>query len=150
MDLKNQKKLAARILKVGKTRVWFDPNRLTEIKEAITGKDVNSLINDKAIQAKPKKGVSRGRARKLHEQKKKGRRKGIGSRKGRATARSNPKREWMNRVRMQRNFLKELKDKKYLNNSTYRMLYGKVKGGFFRSKRHIKLYLEESNLIQKK
>lgn len=149
MNLKNQRKLAARILNVGKTRIWFDPNRLTEIKEAITGKDIGSLIKDKAVQAKPKVGVSRGRARKLHEQKKKGRRKGVGSRKGKATARSNPKRGWMNRVRMQRNFLRNLKDKKYIDNSIYRMLYRKIKGGFFRSKRHLKLYLDEANLIQR-
>src|SRR3989344_8759784 len=109
MDLKNQKRLAARMLKVGTTRVWFDPSRLTEIKEAITGRDVSSLIKDKAIQSKPKRGVSRGRARKFHEQRKKGRRKGIGSRKGKATARLNPKREWMNNVRLQRKFLKDLK-----------------------------------------
>ena len=56
----------------------------------------------------------------------------------------------MAKIRIQRKFLAEIKEKKLLDSKTYRPLYLKAKGGFFRNKRHIKLYLEEHNLINKK
>ena len=71
MNLSNKKRIAATLLKSGETRVWFDPDRLQEIKEAITKADIRKLINDLAIQAKPKTGVSRFRARKLQSRKEK-------------------------------------------------------------------------------
>ena len=42
-----------------------------------------------------------------------------------------------------RAFLKELRDKGIISKEDYRVLYAKVKGGFFRSKRHIKLYIAD-------
>jgi len=53
-------------------------------------------------------------------------------------------------VRGQRNFIKELKDKSLVEGKTYRNLYSKVKGGYFRNRRHIKLYLEENKLFIEK
>ena len=148
MDLKTQKRLAAKILKIGKNRVWFDPDRLQEIKEAITKADLKALVRTLAIQAKPKKGISRFRTRKLLLQKRKGRRKGKGTRKGSRTARLPAKRSWINKIRVQRKFLKLLKSKKFINSKIYSKLYLMAKGNYFRSKRHIKLYLEEAQLIQ--
>ena len=87
MQLDTKKRLAAQILKCSKNRIWFDVDRLEDIKEAITKADIRSLIADKAVKEKPVKGVSRTRARKTALQKRKGRRKGIGSRKGKKTAR---------------------------------------------------------------
>ena len=149
MDLKVQKRIAASALGVSPKRIWFDPNRLAEIKESITKIDIRSLIRDKAIQKKQKRGISGFRSKKIKIQKSKGRRKGEGSKKGAKKARLNPKREWMIKVRLQRAFLKELKKKKILTTQDYRPLFRKVKGGFFRSKRHIKLYLGEHNLVNK-
>ena len=149
MQLDNQKRLAAQVLKCSKKRVCFDQDRLEDIKEAITKADIRSLINDKTIKAKPVKGVSRARARKIAVQKRKGRRKGLGSRKGKKTARLPKKVAWMNKIRIQRNFIKEIRSKKIIAKSNYQTLYLKAKGGFFRSKRHIKLYIEEHNLVQK-
>ena len=40
MNLKLQKELARKVLKVGKDRVWIDPDHLEEIKEAITRADI--------------------------------------------------------------------------------------------------------------
>jgi len=54
----------------------------------------------------------------------------------------------MIKIRLQRTFLKELYDKEYLTTEVYRDLYKKAKGGFFRSKRHIKLYVDDNNLAQ--
>ena len=149
MKLKLQKRLAADILKCSEKRIWFDPTRLEDIKEAITKIDVRSLINDRAIKEKPVKGVSRVRARKIALQKRKGKRKGAGSKKGKKTARLSKKAAWIRKIRIQREFLKELRDKGLVSKSDYHSLYQKSKGGFFRSKRHIKLYLEERGLVKK-
>ena len=47
------------------------------------------------------------------------------------------------KIRNQRKFLKELKDKKIINKKVGSDLRSKAKGGFFRSKRHIKIFLEK-------
>ncbi len=150
MKLKTQKRLAAQVLKCSPKRVRFDEDRLEDIKEAITKADIRALIIDKAISRKNKKGISRIRAKKRAAQRRKGKQKGQGSRKGKKTARAPKKNEWMNRIRLQRLFLKELKENELINNNTFRLLYNKAKGGFFRSKRHIKIYLEEHDLVNKK
>ncbi|MBU0980676.1 MAG: 50S ribosomal protein L19e [Nanoarchaeota archaeon] len=151
--MKLQKKLAASLSGVSESRVKIDLEKLDELggsvddlKQSITKNDVRSYINSGVIIIRPKRGTSRGRARKLMIQKRKGRRRGPGSRKGKANARFPAKQEWMNRIRKQRSFLKEIKDKEEITPNMFRQLYRKAKGGFFRSKRHIKLYLEEHGL----
>ena len=150
MELKNQKLLAAKVLKCSAKHIRFDSTRLEDIKEAITRIDIHSLISDKAIYALPIKSASKYHARKAKIQKRKGRRSGQGSRKGKANARLNKKRSWIATIRLQRKFIKELKDKSLIDAKTFKDLYAKSSGGFFRSKRHIKLYLEEHGLIKKK
>lgn len=150
MRLSLQKRLAASIAGCSEKRIKFDNDRLDEIKEAITKVDVRSLIKDKAIVVGKKKKASRFRARKKKRQKIKGRQKGYGRRKGKKTARLSNKENWINKSRLQRKFLRFLRDKKIISKPTYRELYLKVKGGFFRSKRHIKLYIEEHKLSEKK
>ncbi len=143
MKLNVQKRVVADSEKVSSKRVKLDPRRLSEIKEAITKKDLHDLMDEGAIKIVPKKGVSRSRARKHQKQKRKGRRRGPGTREGKAGARADTKETWTKRIRLQRKFLKELKDKEIISNQVYRELYMKAKGGFFRSKRHIKLYLDK-------
>ena len=58
MTLRNQKRLAARIMKCGVTRVWIDPTRIKDAQEAITGQDIRRLINDGIIKKLPKQGLS--------------------------------------------------------------------------------------------
>ena len=72
------------------------------------------------------------------------------SRKGKFSARANPKLVWMRSVRAQRKFLKELKDKDLLITGCFWELYRKSKGGFFRSIRHIKLFIKEKGLVKEK
>jgi large subunit ribosomal protein L19e len=148
MKLDTKKNLVSKIIKGSAKRAKFDPARLDEIKEAITKKDLKGLIKNGAIDIVQKDGVSRARARARQAQRKKGRQRGAGSRQGSANARLNTKLVWMNKIRLQREFLKELKDKELIDNATYRDLYMKAKGGFFRSKRHIKLYINELGLTK--
>ena len=150
MKLNLQKRLAAQILKCSEKKIQFDNTRLADIKEAITKADIKSLIFEKVIKKKPTKNTSKYRARKKAIQKRKGRQRGHGSRKGSLSARFPKKRVWINKIRLQRKFLKELKDKKMITPSIYQQLYMKAKGGFFRNKKHIKLYLEEHHLVKKK
>jgi len=148
MRLSSQRELSAQMLGAGKSKVWFDPERLSEIKEAITKGDIRSLIKKKVIQHRPELGSSRVRARKRLVQKRKGRQQGLGSRKGSRGARLTKKEAWMITVRGQRAFAQELKTKGLVDTKAYRDLYSKIKGGYFRNKRHIKLYLTEHKLFQ--
>lgn len=147
MKLKTQKRLAAKLLNAGKTRVWFDPGRLDDIKEAITKADLRSLIKSGIIKKKPITGISRFRTRKRLLQKRKGRQQGAGSRKGTRTARLSSKQEWMNKIRAQRNLIYALKKRKIITNETFNLLYKKSKGGFFRSRSHVMLYLNENKML---
>ena len=144
-----QRRLAAQVLKCGENRVKFDPDKLSEIKEAITKADVRSLARNGSIFKTRVHNTSRFWRRKIKIQKSHGKRKGFGSRKGKKTARQNPKRTWINKIRLQRNFIKSLRDKKSIESSAYHELYMKSKGGFFRSLRHLKLYTVERGLIKK-
>lgn len=141
-----QKRMAAKILKCGVSRIWIDPKRVAEVNEAITNADIRRLIKNGVIVKKPKIGISSGRKNKIRKQKQKGRRKGHGSRKGALGARSPRKREWIKRIRGIRAFLKQLRDEKKIDNLKYRDLYKKAKGGFFRSKAHVKHYLEREGI----
>ena len=143
-----QRRLAAQILKCGKNRIRFDPDRLEDIKEAITKTDVRSLINNGAISKKRVLNTSRFWTRKKRLQKISSRQKGFGSRKGKKTARLAPKRAWINKIRLQRSFIKSLRDKNLLTSADYNELYMKSKGGFFRSIRHLKLYTKERGLLK--
>jgi len=148
MRLKSQRRLAAQLLDVGENRVWFDNDRMEEIKEAITKADIYKLIKDFAIQARPQQGSAGYKRRKKYSKKRKGRQHGQGSRKGTWNARLSQKESWMTRIRLQRALLKNLRKRKIIDPKTYRMLYMKVKGGFFRSKRHVLLYLGEQGILK--
>jgi large subunit ribosomal protein L19e len=149
MIYKTRKLIAARILKCSPKRVRLDPKELGEIKEALTREDLRGLIHDGIIQKMQKKGVSRSRAKVRHLKKRKGQQKGPGKRKGKATARTPKKLQWMNKIRLLRQFLRELKEKQMLDRATYRDLYRRSKGGFFRSRRHLIMYINEHKLIKK-
>ncbi len=56
----------------------------------------------------------------------------------------------MGRIRKQRTFMKETRDKEIITKEVYRNLYMKAKGGFFRSIRHLKMYMNEHALFTKK
>ena len=150
MNLKVQKRLAAQILKCSQKRILFDEQSLDHIKEAITKRDIKSLIADKIIIAKPARGISKVRTHIQKKQKRKGLQKGAGSRKGNPTARYNKKKRWVNYIRVQREFLQELKKKSLITNQTFTEALSKAKGGFFRNKKHLKGYLEENKLFKKK
>ena len=144
--LDSQRRMAAQVLKCGTNRVKFEAESLDEIKEAITKNDIRVLIKNGTIIKNPTRTTSKFWARQRKIQKSHGKQKGHGSRKGRKTARQNPKTAWMNKVRLQRKFLKSQRDNKSISSTDYHELYMKSKGGFFRSLRHMKLYVVEKGI----
>ncbi|MBI2112326.1 50S ribosomal protein L19e [Candidatus Woesearchaeota archaeon] len=148
--MKNKKRLAAKLLKTSYTKIKFSPEALDEIKKAITRSDMRGLIAVHKITESQTPFHSRAGARRNAAQKRKGRQRGKGSKEGSKFSTVNKKERWMARIRVQRSFLKELKEKALISIGNYRMLYAKTKGGYFRNKRHIKLYLTEHNLFEAK
>ncbi|MBT3298596.1 50S ribosomal protein L19e [archaeon] len=146
----NKKRLAAKILKVSPSKITFASDALEDIKKGITRADIRGLIAVKKIFKKGTNEQSRGRARKKKIQKSKGRQSGRGSKKGSKHSTLSKKAAWILKIRTQRKFIKELKERSLIDSTIYRQLYRKSKGGYFRNKRHIKLYLNEQNMINKK
>ena len=147
MDVSTQRRIAAAVLDCGIDRVWIDPENLEKVKMAITKDDIRLLINDGIIVKKQEKGISSARKKQVQEQKRKGKRKGQGSRKGAKGARTPKKEKWMNTIRPLRKMLKDLRENEKIERSAYRKLYRMAKGGAFRSRNHMKLYMKEHGIL---
>lgn len=165
-DVSSQRRMASDLLKVGMHRVWINPEHLERVSGAITREDVRRLIA-KGIMAKaPAPGTSRGRLRarvKIIEKKVKDE-KGVetirkvrikprrheGSRKGKLHSIVDGKRVWINKVRPIRRYLKALRAQQDISRRDYRRLYLLAKGGFFRNRSHLKLYIGKEGLLPKK
>ncbi|MFH1257196.1 MAG: 50S ribosomal protein L19e [Candidatus Diapherotrites archaeon] len=150
MILDKIREISAGLLKIGKSKVWFDSEKLDQIKEAMTKEDVRGLIAEKAIGKKKPSQHSRGRARVLHQKKKKGRKRGYGKRKGLQSAREKTKEKWMLLSRALRKKLKEMKGKKEKLKVDYRKLYNLSKGGYFKGKKYLEAYALGKETKEKK
>ena len=146
MKLSTQKRLAADVMKIGTSRVWIDPEFEDEVSLAITRNDIRRLIDEGAIQKKRTVGVSRGRARHILQQKKKGRHQGPGRKSGPATATLSGKERWMRKIRPMRKELRKMRDTGKITPKVYRELYLKAKGNAFRNTAHLKTYISERRL----
>jgi large subunit ribosomal protein L19e len=144
VDVSNQRRMAAQIMKCGLYRVYMPPDKekLQEISEATTRAAVRSLIVRRYITKVPERGVSRGRARLYHEQRRKGRRRGMGSRRGPSGARTNDKTRWISNIRAMRLTLRRLRVQKKISTKQYRAYYMMAKGGQFHSSGHLLLQME--------
>ena len=148
MDLRNQKRMAASVLKCGVNRVWIDPNRSDEVADCITRADIRTAVDSGSIKALPKNGISQGRTRHAAAQKEKGRRKGPGSRKGTTNARSPQKRRWIQTIRPLRDELKTLREDGTITPSIYRRYYMRAKGGMYRSRRNMRQHMVAEGLLE--
>ena len=150
MSLKSQRRLAAKILKVGETRIWIDPERIDYVETAITREEIRKLIHEKVVKSLPEKGVSRARARVLAEKRKKGLRRGPGGKSGPARSKISKKQVWMNRIRPLRKRMRELRDTRAIAESTYRKLYDMSESGVFESKADLERYIRTRGLWRKR
>ena len=149
-NLRNQRRLAAQILKIGQNRVWIDPEKMDDVEGAITRDEVKKLIHEKVIVSLPETGVSRSRAKAVREKKRVGRRKGAGSRTGSGHARISKKEAWMSKIRSLRKKLRELKASRVITENTYRKLYAIAGSGKFESVAELERYLKAHELWRKR
>jgi len=150
LSLRSQRRLAAEILKVGTNRVRINPDRIEDVEAAITREEIRRLIHEGVIQPAPKKGVSRARARILHEKKKKGLRRGPGRRSGSARAKISKKTAWMSRIRTLRKKLREWKASRVITEGSYRRLYNVAGSGAFASIGDMERYAKAHGLWRKR
>ena len=149
-NLTNQRRLAAQILKVGQNRVWINPERNDDVEGVITREEVKKLIHEKVITSLPEKGVSRSRAKAIQEKKRKGRRKGPGSKTGAGHAKISKKEAWMSKIRSLRKKLRELKASRVVTETTYSQLYRMAGSGRFESVADLERYLKAHDLWRKR
>ena len=136
--MRMQRRIAAEILGVGVNRIKFDPNRLKDIKEAITRKDIEELIKEGAIKKKPIEGYKR-RAGREREKRRKKRKRGEGKIRKKV---KNRKRNYIILIRNLRNYLKRLKKKGMISREEYHRLRKLAKAGMFKSLKEMKEYIK--------
>jgi len=139
MNLKSIKRIASRILNVGISRIKINAKtkeEKEELEKASTGKDIYKLIEKGIIKVK----------REFLKWEKEKKKKHV--RKGGKYSIVDKKRRWINRIRPIRRLLKELKEKRKIDNKTYWMLYRLAKGGYFESRSHLMLYLQKNKLLK--
>ncbi len=146
MSLRNQRRLAAKIMDVGENRVWIDPERTESVEGVITRVEIGKLVHEGVIKARAETGVSRGRAQAMKEKKSRGLKRGVGSRKGKKTARTPGKETWENRIRSIRSELRNLKERRVIAKDVYRDLYLKAKGGAFEDTSRVEQYIDAHRL----
>lgn len=148
MNLKNQRRMAAEVLKCGVHRVWIDPNDMESLEDAITRADIRIAIHNGTIRRLPVHGQSRQRTRYRWAQRAKGRRRGPGSRKGGSSARDPRKERWMRTIRPLRAYLRQLRDEEKIDARTYRTYYRQAKGGMFKGRAHLAQHLRAAGLLK--
>jgi large subunit ribosomal protein L19e len=132
MNLTNKKELAAKVLKVGKNRIYFVEENLPEIKEAITRQDIQDLHAAGAIQIKEvsgrKKNVKRKNRRRTGKVKKK-----VNVR----------KQEYVIITRKLRTYLKYLLKTGKVDREEYKETRKQIRARKFKSKRNLKEAFED-------
>ncbi len=131
--LDKRKNIAAKVLNVGKNRLYFDPESLSEIKEAITKQDIRELHSQGIIKVKEKKGRKKVEKRKT--------KRGPGKIKKKV---NNRKQEYVKRVRKQREYIKNLLKLNKIEKETYRDLRKQIKANSFKSLNNLRAYLREN------
>lgn len=130
MNLEKRKELAAKVLGVGKNKVYFDSAHLSEIKEAITKQDIRDLFAEGIIAIKENKGIKKKVKRTT--------RRGPGSIHMTVFDR---KLEYMMLVRKLRKYIKELRKQGKITREKYYDLRKKIRARAFKNKAHIKDYI---------
>lgn len=130
------------MLGVGVHRVYFDPEHLGDISDAIMRSDIRSLVSARKIRVRPIVGTSRGRARRKKLQRSKRGTK-AGSKHGRSGARVGKKQVYVKKVRALRHLLKVAKDRAEITNPEFWGLYKRVGGNTVRNKAHLRLLISE-------
>jgi len=130
MKLNKKKPLAVRTLRIGKKRIVFLKSSLDEIKEAITKQDIRDLQKEGAILIKETKG--RKKIKKRNKRSPGNIRKKVNKR----------KQEYVIMTRKLRKYVTEMKKQGRLSNEEVVDIRKKIRNRIFRSKAHLKEYIE--------
>jgi large subunit ribosomal protein L19e len=141
-NLSAQRRLAALVIGCGENRVWINPEKISDIQNAMSREDIRNLIEEGAISAHQKKGISRGRARLRTAKRSYGHGKGPGHRNGAKGARTPSKTVWIKKIRAQRKELRAQREAGTITPTEYRRLYRRAAGGQFRNVAHLKTQIE--------
>ena len=147
-DLKTQKRIAAKVLGIGETRVWVNPDAAVDIAQAMTRDDVREIIKQGLIQEKPAKKQTRAGAKKRVVLKRKRKSISHGKRRGASGARKTDKRKWIEKVRSQRKALRKLKDEKQIEDGVYRKYYLRIKGGGYATIKQLKESMKTDGVLK--
>ena len=131
MKLGTKKELAAKTFKVGKKRITFVNERLSEIKEAISKEDLRGLKESGAIKIKEIKG------RKVNVKRKN--KRGTGKVKLKVNKR---KQEYVIITRKLRSYVFELRKQGKLTPEEVKDIRKKIRNRAFKSKANLKNYIE--------
>ncbi len=132
MNLTKRKALAAKVLKVGKNRIIFRKEHLSEIKEAITRMDIQDLHKSGAIQIREISGRKKITKRKN--------RRRVGKVKKKV---NNRKAEYVVVTRKLRAFVRGLVRTGAIGKERNQEIRKQIRARKFKSKRHLKEGLEE-------
>ncbi len=135
MKLNRKKELASKVMKVGKNRISFKPEALSEIKQAITKQDIRDLKTEGIISIKEVKGRKKIQKRKT--------KRGPGKIKKKVNKR---KQEYVKQTRKLRKYIRGLKDKKIINRDLYWELRKKIRMRDFKSKSNLKEHLKSKEI----
>jgi large subunit ribosomal protein L19e len=136
MTVETVRRLAADILNIGRTRVWINPDEISEVKKMATRADVKGLIDKGTIKKLPVAGRKKNTIRKT---------RAAGSRKGRSG--KTVKELWMEKVRAQRKLLRKLLEEEVLPASEKRNIYRRIKSGIYKNKNAMIANLKDSGMI---
>jgi len=135
MNLSNKKELASKALKVGKNRLIFRMDSLSDIKEAITRDDIKTLHQEGVIGIKPVKGRKKIVRRKT--------RRGPGKIKKTVSRR---KQEYVKITRKLRKYIMALRNLNVIERELYKTLRKKIRMRDFASKASLRDYLGALNI----
>ncbi len=135
-----QRKLASKILECGTNKVWFDQDRLEDIREAITAEDIRELIRDGAIKGKITKGVKARAAKSRSLRKRKKRKRGLGKRKKMLRKR---KGDYVKSIRKLRGHIRMLREKG-IGSKTANKLNKLAKSGHLTTTKSLEEYLKQN------
>lgn len=132
MDLTKKRELAAKVLKVGKKRIFFNETNLNEIKEAITRQDILDLHKSGAI-----------KIREIN-----GRKKIIGRKNRRRTGKikkkvNHRKQEYVIITRKLRKLVRGMVRTGAIDKEKNQEIRKQIRARKYKSKRHLKESLEE-------
>ena len=132
MKLERKRDFVSRAIGIGKGRIVFNVNRLSEIKEAITKQDIKDLLKDGAIMIREIRGRAKVERRK--------RARGFGSIRKKV---KNSKRKYIILTRKLRGHISQLRRKGEISEDSYSKSRKGIRASNFRSLSHLKEHLKE-------